>query len=260
MSTVVVPVTITQPAADLSVTTTQTNILCYGGADGTATAIPAGGTVPYSYSWNTIPEQTDPAATGLAPGNFTVMVTDSSGCITSGNITITEPVLLALVAVPSEASCPDSDDGSITLDITGGTAPYDVKWSDEITTEDRPAILPGSYSVEVTDANGCKANANTDVTFTGSFGCLEIPDVITPDPADSYNDEWIIRNIDIYPNAEVLIFTRWGKLIYRSKNISDNPWNGRYSNGNLVPTDSYHYILYLGDGSKPRSGVISVIR
>ena len=63
----------------------------------------------------------------------------------------------------------------------------------------------------------------------------------------------------MYPNAEVLVYNRWGKLVFRTKNISANPWDGR-NNGKLVPTDSYHYILYLNDGSAPRSGVISVIR
>jgi len=112
--------------------------------------------------------------------------------------------------------------------------------------------------VVVTDANGCGKSANAMVDFIGSYGCLVIPQVITPNN-DGFNDEWIIRNIDIYPNAEVLIFTRWGKLIYRTRNISSDPWDGR-SDGKLMPTDSYHYILYLNDGSEPRSGVISVIR
>ncbi len=256
-------VTITQPEA-LAVTTTQTNVLCNAGADGTATAIPAGGTGPYTYSWNTSPAQTGVTATGLAAGNYSVTVTDANSCSTSGNVSITEPAILSLDPVPTDAGCPDSDDGSITLDITGGTAPYSVIWgdpvTDPVTTPNRTSLLPGTYSVIVADANGCPAGASAEVKYTGSFGCLEIPDIITPDPADMHNDEWIIRNIDIYPNAEVLIYTRWGKLIYQTKNISANPWNGRYSNGRLVPTDSYHYILYLGDGSKPRSGVISVIR
>ncbi len=85
-----------------------------------------------------------------------------------------------------------------------------------------------------------------------------IPQVITPNN-DGYNDKWIIRNIDIYPDAEIRVFNRWGKLVFRTRNLSADPWDGT-SDGKLVPTDSYHYILYLNDGSLPRSGVISVIR
>ena len=57
-----------------------------------------------------------------------------------------------------------------------------------------------------------------------------------------FNDEWRIRNIDLYPDAEVRIFNRWGKMIFSSKNLSDNPWNGTIG-GKPAPTDSYHYIL-----------------
>ena len=117
----------------------------------------------------------------------------------------------------------------------------------------------GDYRVDVTDANGCQASASTEVGFTVSFGCVVIPQIITPN-GDLYNHKWVIRNIDLYPNAEVRIFTRWGKMIFKTKNILANPWKGTYSDGKLVPTDSYHYILYLNDGSEPRSGVISVIR
>ena len=88
--------------------------------------------------------------------------------------------------------------------------------------------------------------------------CLEIPTIITPNN-DGANDTWKIKNIDIFPDAEVLIYNRWGKLVFNSKNLSANPWDGKYK-GKELPTDSYHYILDLKDGSKPRSGVISIIR
>ncbi len=251
--------TITQPAEALSVTTEKTNVLCNGDNSGSATATAAGGTAPYIYSWNTTPVQSTPTATGLSPGTYEVTVTDASGCnVTSGEVIITEPLPLSINAITLEAGCPDSPDGSITLEISGGTAPYSPIWSDGNTTQNRTAILPGTYEVVVTDANGCARSTNVEVGYAGSYGCLVIPQIITPNN-DGYNDEWIIKNIGIYPNAEVLVYTRWGKLIYRSKNISDDPWDGR-SDGRLMPTDSYHYILYLNDGSEPKSGVISVIR
>jgi gliding motility-associated-like protein len=253
-------VIITQPSL-LSVSTTQVDVSCNGDSDGSATAVPSGGTGPYTYSWSTSPAQTSANANGLIIGTYTVTLTDANGCTATANVTIIEPDILVLEAIPTPAGCPNSDDGSIDLIITGGTAPYSPNWFDGgITTEDRLALLPGTYSVVVTDANGCNAGTSADVDYTGSFACLRIPDIITPEQVDGHNDEWIIENIDIYPNAELLIYSRWGKLIYKTKNVSANPWNGKYSNGKFVPTDSYHYILYLGDGSEPRSGVISVIR
>ncbi len=252
-------VTILQPAA-LTVTTTQTNALCNGQASGTATAVASGGTGPYSYSWNTSPAQSNATATGLATGSYTVTASDANGCTTTGSVTITEPAPISLEFIPGEAGCPDSPDGTITLNITGGTAPYNILWKDDnsATGRIRSQLLPGTYVAIVTDANFCQAKDSTEVGFTGSYGCLEIPKIITPN-GDGINDEWIIRNIDIYPNAELKVYTRWGKLIYKSRNVSADPWDGRF-NGRLMPTDSYHYILFLGDGSEPRSGVISIIR
>jgi gliding motility-associated-like protein len=110
----------------------------------------------------------------------------------------------------------------------------------------------------VTDANSCAAFLDITVGISNGSGCIQIPEVITPN-GDGKNDTWVIKNIDMYPNAEVLVFSRWGKLMFQTKNLSANQWDGKYR-GKFVPNDSYHYILYLNDGSKPRTGVITVIR
>jgi large repetitive protein len=133
-----------------------------------------------------------------------------------------------------------------------------VIWSDGILTQDRQDIPDGTYSVVVTDANGCAASLDVVVSFSGTAQCIEIPDIITPNN-DGYNDTWQIKNIDLFPNAEVFVFTRWGKLVFNTKNIAANPWDGTFK-GKPLPTDSYHYVLHLNDGSNPRSGVISIIR
>jgi gliding motility-associated-like protein len=132
-----------------------------------------------------------------------------------------------------------------------------ILWNDGLTTATRSA-RDSVYRVIVTDANLCVESLDIEVTFTQGSGCIEIPMVITPN-GDGKNDTWIIRNIDQYPEAELLIFNRWGRKIYQTKNISANPWDGKYR-GKFVGTDSYHYILYINDGSEPRKGTISVIR
>jgi len=69
----------------------KTDILCNGGSTGTATATPAGGTAPYTYSWSSSPIQTAATASGLAAGAYIVTVTDANLCSATGNITIAEP-------------------------------------------------------------------------------------------------------------------------------------------------------------------------
>jgi gliding motility-associated-like protein len=251
-------VIISQPAVDMAISITQENVICAGGATGAATAVVTGGLEPFTYSWDTPSEQTKETATDLSAGTYSITVTDSYGCIKTGSVTITETLPLSIESTATDASCPDSQDGSITLIITGGTGPYSTLWSDGIATQNRAGVGPGQYNVIVTDHNNCTKPTVIDVGYTWSFNCVVIPQVITPNN-DGFNDEWRIKNIDLYPNAEVRVFNRWGKLVFSTRNLSDNPWDGRL-NGKLVPTDSYHYILYLNDGSEPRSGVISVIR
>ncbi len=240
------------------ISVSQVNNLCAGGTTGSATAVVTGGLLPYVYMWNSMPEQTKETATDLPAGNYTVTVTDSYGCIRTRTVIITEPQAVSVEASITDASCPDSNDGSINITISGGTTPYDIIWSDGVTAQNRSGLASGTYSVIVTDKNNCTGSVIAEVESNLSFNCLVIPQIITPNN-DGFNDEWRIKNIDLYPDAEVRVFNRWGKLVFGTKNLSDNPWDGR-TDGKLVPTDSYHYILYLNDGSEPRSGVISVIR
>jgi gliding motility-associated-like protein len=251
-------VDISQAATEMTIVITKTDVLCGNGATGNATASVSGGLAPYYYSWDTTPVLTTETVSGLAAGTYAVTVTDSYGCVKTESVTIAELPVLSLSAESGEASCPDSNDGSITLSVSGGTAPYTVFWSDGAMVMNRTTLYPGLYGVVVTDHNGCAESLSVEVGFTFSYNCLVIPQVLTPN-GDGFNDEWIIRNIDLYPDAEVHIFNRWGQEVFTTKNLADNPWDGRYK-GKLVPTDSYHYILYLNDGSAPRTGVISVIR
>lgn len=251
-------VIITQPVTDMEISVDQVNVTCNGANDGSATASVTGGLEPYSFSWNTVPEQTKENVTDLPAGVYTVTVTDSYGCLKSREVTITEPQPITVTPSVTPCSCPDSEDGAVNLVISGGNSPYLVIWSDGFTGPARTALKPGLYTAVITDHSNCGSTVTAEVDFSFSFGCLVIPQVITPNN-DGYNDLWQIRNIELYPDAEVRIFNRWGKLVFSTRNLADNPWNGTIG-GKPVPTDSYHYILYLNDGSKPRSGVISVIR
>jgi gliding motility-associated-like protein len=259
LCTVDIPVTISQPATGITGNiVTQTNVTCFGSSDGTFTVEGSGGTAPYQFSLDGATFQASGIFNGLSAGTYTVTISDATPCTTDIQVIITEPEALSISFEKTDASCPGDADGSITLTTTGGTQPYSVIWSDGVLTATRTNIPTGTYSAVVTDINGCAASINVEISASGSEKCLVIPDIITPNN-DGYNDTWIIKNIDLFPNAEVFIYTRWGKLVFKTRNLSANPWDGTYK-GKLLPTDSYHYILHLNDGSEPRSGVISIIR
>ena len=110
----------------LTVTTSHVNVVCFGGTTGSATAIPSGGTGPYSYSWNTLPVQTTITATGLLAGPYTVTVTDANLCTAIANVTITQPASALTGTITSQTNvlCFGNATGSVTITGAGGTAPY----------------------------------------------------------------------------------------------------------------------------------------
>ena len=157
-------VTITEPTAIGATISAQTNASCNGFSDGGATASGSGGTMPYTYTWST--GATTATATGLAAGTYTVSVTDAVACGTATTtVTITEPAtLVAASVVDSNVTCNGFSDGGATSSATGGTMPYDYAWSNGDTTASATFLVAGTYTVTVTDANGCTSTSSSTIT------------------------------------------------------------------------------------------------
>ncbi len=146
----------------LSLAISGTNVKCKGGNDGIAIVVADGGTAPYSYKWNT--GATTASSNSLIAGNYSVTVTDANGCSKVASVTITEPLELILSASSENVKCKDGSDGSATVSVTGGTAPYSYLWSNGVTSARAEGLKVGTYSVVVKDANGC--SKETSVTIT----------------------------------------------------------------------------------------------
>ena len=128
--TVSASVAIEEPAI-LTTTIDVTNVKCFEGSDGEATAIPNGGVEPYNYLWGPSPFQTGPTASGLEDGGITVTVEDSNGCTVEAAATITEPAT-AVEATASQTfvGCYDANQGAATVVAVGGTGTnYDYSWN-----------------------------------------------------------------------------------------------------------------------------------
>ncbi|MBK9449663.1 MAG: choice-of-anchor D domain-containing protein [Bacteroidetes bacterium] len=155
-------VTLTEPVVLAAAATVGTNVLCFGATTGTATASATGGTTPYTYAWSN--GQTVANATGLAAGNFTVTVTDANGCSTTASVTIAQPAAaLAATETHTNVGCFGASTGAIDLTVTGGTSAYTYLWSNGATTEDLSGLAAGTYTVTITDANGCSTTASATV-------------------------------------------------------------------------------------------------
>ena len=149
-----------EPAA-LMVSGTTSPLSC-GATNGAIALTVSGGTSPYSYSWSN--GSTDKDLTGLADGEFEVFVTDAAGCVTNETFT-----LLAVSDMTASISTNSCNDGSLTLDLVGGAPPYSYMWSTGETTKDIQVNAAGTYSVDITDVNGCTANADITVNLIFPF-------------------------------------------------------------------------------------------
>lgn len=160
--------TINQPATALSVATGggKTDVSCNGGNNGTATVAPTGGTTPYSYSWSPS-GGTNATATGLAAGTYTVTVTDFNGCQATRNFTINQPATALSAATgggKTDVSCNGGSNGTATVAPTGGTMPYSYSWSPSGgTNATATGLAAGTYTVTVTDFNGCQTTRSFTV-------------------------------------------------------------------------------------------------
>lgn len=160
-------VTVTEPQPlDLSLVN-QENVTCNGLGNGTAEVTASGGTVPYSYGWNTTPAQTTAAADNLFAGTYIVTVTDSNNCELEISVVITEPdpLLLALTADQSLV-CPN-ESTSISGSASGGTAPYGITWDqgliDNQWVHAVSAAVTTIYTAIVTDAHSCTHSAQITI-------------------------------------------------------------------------------------------------
>ncbi|WP_417939915.1 MBG domain-containing protein [Flavobacterium sp. RS13.1] len=165
--------TITQPTA-ITTTGSQTNVSCNGGNNGTASVTASGGAGGYTYSW--APSGgTAATATGLAPGNYTVTITDANACTATRNFTITQPTAITTTGSQTNVSCNGGSNGTASVTASGGAGGYTYSWTPSGgTAATATGLAPGNYTVTITDANACTATRNftitqpTAITTTGS--------------------------------------------------------------------------------------------
>ena len=155
--------TLTQPPVLVATVSGQTNISCFGACSGSGSITPSGGTPGYYYSWSPTGGASN-SASGLCPGTYTCTLTDMPGCIVTKIFIITQPTQLLTAVAPIDVKCFGACNGSITSNVTGGTTPYTYSWNPAGGTAANPTNLcPNTYSLYVSDANGCNAMGSAGI-------------------------------------------------------------------------------------------------
>jgi len=148
--------------SQITLTSTVTNVSCFGGSNGSATVSVAGGTAPYTYTW-TPTNSNGPILSLVSSGQYTVTVMDASMGTNSLVVTIGQPAILNAYTY-SNPCCFGMCNGSAMVNVFGGTPPFTYSWSNGYNGPQSFNTCPGNYSVTITDVNGCVTQQSVSIS------------------------------------------------------------------------------------------------
>ncbi len=209
--------TITQ-VETLNISCSAIDVSCEGANDGTANVIVSGGTAPFTYIWSNGANNAD--ISGLTAGNYSLLVIDANNCEASCNVTINETPGITLICDAQNASCDPNSTNSINVTVQGGTGNYTYEWSNGATTQNLENIAPGTYSLTVTDDNGCQAICESVIDNISAF-------TATCNASDLVCGEELTGNISVDINGGLAPFSyQWsnGATSTELSNIDAGPY------------------------------------
>jgi len=226
----------------------KVDVACYGEAIGSISVTPSGGEPGYSISWvgpNGFTSN-ELEITGLVDGEYSMVLTDNYGYEKTEMYTLTEPSQITqdLVGITDETN--SDANGSISIDVSGGTGDLTYEWSNGATSAIVEGLSAGEYTVDVTDENGCKVTFGPFNVKSTAVGVIDLDIVadmqIYPVPAVNYlNVNIKLNNVE---TTQLRIVDAYGKLIsttnYNTKNIETK----------IDVTDLAAGIYYLEFGNK----------
>jgi gliding motility-associated-like protein len=117
-----------------------------------------------------------------------------------------------------------------------------------------------TISLTVTNSYGCSDTDTIVIIECSPQNRLgEITNAFTPNE-DGRHDEWVINNIELFPDAKIEVYDRWGRLVFSVDGGYQNDWKGTF-NGKDLPVDNYYYVIDLKvPGSEPVTGTLTIIR
>lgn len=152
------------------------NVNCFGENNGSAAIEVSGGNGTYSYEWSN--GATQASIENLAAGSYNVIVTDEDNCTATYSIEIDQPSELVSNATSTNESSYQGNNGSASANPSGGSDNYTYEWSNGATTSNISNLAPGTYTVSITDGNGCKVEETVTID---EFICSIASDVSSID-------------------------------------------------------------------------------
>jgi len=199
--------------------------------------------------------------TRLPAGEYTVRIADIDSCtVTEQKMIIDEPDEV-IVNIAQEEYVIRSG-GSVEIEASGADS---YTWTSVIDTNNVALDTGNIFNIapletityQVTGTvDECTATAQTTVKVV-DFMSLKPRLIISPNN-DGINDVWIIDNIDLFPDAEIVIVNRWQQEVFRKKNYQNN-WDGRFK-GQILPEGAYYYVITLSGTKNVLAGDVNLLR
>ncbi|MCW3464674.1 gliding motility-associated C-terminal domain-containing protein [Chitinophaga nivalis] len=234
---------------------------CYGDNENQILLTTTGGTPPYRYYFDGSTHSTyTPAFKKLHPGYYDVLVKDEAECKEQLNdIKVTEPALLRIASAKThDISCSDTRDGSIALQVSGGTRPYayqleGTNWqSDSVWAQ----LEQGKYYYRVKDKNNCEVSGSSEIIRNERVCAVYIPNAFSPN-GDGLNDVFRAKINDDIRDYKMMVYSRWGRPVFQSQDPAAG-WDGRD-----LPTGTYMWVVTYIDSkqqARRQQGTILLIR
>ncbi len=225
-----------------------------------------GGTGPYQIAINDGPYTEEFAYYNLGADIYEINILDSNGCEFSNTAILENPDSLFINLPDTIVTSSRKPFALFPTTNLQDTEIESILWSPSegldcencLITEGQ-IIESTIFNIEVTSINGCMITDQVHVLVDDQ---IQVWEFISPYTQDGKNDDWTIDGIDQYGNNEVLIFNRWGDIVYEAKPYSnDNPWDGRNTNGKLLPEATYYFLIRYDIGqTKILKGRIAIVR
>ncbi len=209
---------------------------CHNDSNGSVAIIVNGGNAPYYLQWNDPNNQQTALIDSLPAGTYTVIITDAAGCKDTSSYIIPNPTPLVFDTITSYAYCKGQCIGTAAaINVNGGIPGYSYLWSDnnQQTSASATGLCPGSYSITITDANGCsKTLTNLIVNYSDSLPYF-----------DAYSDDTTLyqgqsTQMHCIPDSNIYNYT-WNPSQYLSNSSIPNPI--------ATPPTSFSYIATMTD-------------
>ena len=200
----------------------------------------------------------NPSAAGVGTHTIRYTFTSGTGCIDYKEQTITIYPIVNVNAGPDRTVL---EDATITLEPTVSGNALQYLWTPNQYLNNNTILNPVvsgvqdiTYVLTVTGTGGC---IFSDQVFVKVLKFPNIPNTFTPNN-DGINDTWIIQNLSDYPNVRLQVFNRYGQVVFESKGYT-KPWDGTM-NGKSMPFGTYYYVIEPGNGRKPVTGYVTIIK